>query len=102
MDFLKIVGITDDTIKKMIDNNSHQCLFNLECNQDECLKIINFMKNIGIQNIEEMLIQIPEIFIQSVSDFMKKLARYDILEVIREVNDNPLLIENYLGTLKEA
>ena len=102
MDFLKNAGISDDTIKKIVENNSSQCLFNLECNQDDCLKIIVFMRNIGIKTIDELLIQIPEIFIQSVNEFMKKLARYDILEVIRDVNENPLLIENYLEKLKEA
>lgn len=102
MDFLKKVGISDETIKSMLDNNSHQCLFNLECNQDECLRIIIFMKNIGIKTVDDLLINLPEIFIGTLSVFMKKLARYDILEVIRVVNDEPLLIENYLEPLKEA
>lgn len=102
MDFLRKVGISDDTIKRIIDNNSHQCLFNLECNQEECLRIISFMKNIGIKTVDELLIYLPEIFIQPISTFMKKLARYDILEIIRVVNDEPLLIENYLESLKEA
>lgn len=102
MDFLKQVAISDETIKKMIENNSQQCLFNLECNQEECLKIIQFMNNIGIKTVDELLIQVPEIFIQSLSLFMKKLARYNILEVIKTVNDEPLLIEKYLGNIKEA
>ena len=102
MEFLKQVAISDETIKKMIENNSQQCLFNLECNQDECLKIIQFMNNIGIKTVDELLIQVPEIFIQSLSLFMKKLARYNILEVIKTVNDEPLLIEKYLGNIREA
>lgn len=102
MDFLKKVAIKDDVIEKIIVNNSRQCLFNLECNQDECIKIIEFIKNVGIKTVDELLINLPEIFIQPISVFMKKLSRYDILEVINVVNSNPLMIEKFLEPLKEA
>lgn len=102
MDFLKKALISEETINKIIENNSKQCLFNLECNQEDCLEIIQFMKNIGIKRVDELLIQIPEVFIQSLSDFMKKVARYNILEVIKVVNEDPLLIEKYMRNIKEA
>jgi len=102
MDFLKKVSISEDTIRKITENNSLQCLFNLECNQEECLKIIKFMRNIGIKRIDDLLTYHTEIFIQSIDVFMEKIARYNIIDVIKNVNEDPVMIEKYMGNLKEA
>jgi len=42
------------------------------------------------------------VFIQSLGIFIKKISKYDILEFIRTVNDDPLLIEKYMGNITEA
>jgi len=102
MDFLKTAMISDDTIKLIMENNSSVCLFNLECNKEECLRIIKFIRNIGIRRVDDLLIKETEIFIQSLREFMKKISRYDIVEVVTEVNDNPLMIEKYMNNIREA
>ena len=55
LDFLKEGNIKDDTIKYINDNFSNDDIMALCDNRDECLKIINILKRIGITNIDDLL-----------------------------------------------
>ena len=44
IDFLKMVNISDSTLIEMMKNNNEAILFNLSCNEDDALKIINYMQ----------------------------------------------------------
>ena len=63
IDFLKDANITDDTIIEIMKNNNEASLFNLSCNDEDAIQIINYMRGIGITNIDELLfstrIQLP-------------------------------------------
>ena len=56
IDFLKDANITDDTIIEIMKNNNEASLFNLSCNDEDAIQIINYMRGIGITNIDELLI----------------------------------------------
>ena len=52
IDFLKDANITDDTIIEIMKNNNEASLFNLSCNDEDAIQIINYMRGIGITNID--------------------------------------------------
>ena len=62
IDFLKMVNISDSTLIEMMKNNNEAILFNLSCNEDDALKIINYMQSIGINDIDDLLIYRIDIF----------------------------------------
>ncbi len=95
MDFLKQIGIDDKVILAIKENNTKACLLDLECNQEECLRIIDFMRKIGIKKIDELLIFYTDIFMQTLDSFMKKIAVNDIIKLIDDINLDVSLIEDY-------
>ena len=53
LQFLKDIGISDITILKMINNNSEDILYDLECDQVNCLEVIKYLQELNIQVIDE-------------------------------------------------
>ena len=46
----------------MIKNNDETAIFDLSCNPKDSVEIIKYMRNIGVTNIDELLIYRIDIF----------------------------------------
>ena len=86
IDFLKEYEINDNIINNIKNNNSESTLFDLSCNKDNCIKLINYMKNIGIMNIDELLIYEIDIFFIDYDKLLNKITNYNINEIVRLIN----------------
>ena len=93
LNFLKECGIKEDTIKNMYNTYEESVLFNLSCNDEECIKIIKHMKQIGIIAIDEILEVYIDIFLNTYNNFIKKIPKHDISKFVEEVNNNIEIIE---------
>ena len=62
IDFLKNAGISNDVLVEMIKNNDETSIFDLSCNDEDAIEIIKYMRNIGVTNIDELLIYRIDIF----------------------------------------
>lgn len=88
IDFLKDVNISDNTLIEMIKNNGEATLFDLSCNEDDAKKIINYMREIGITNVDELLIYKIDIFMLVFEQFVKRISRFNIPMLVDLINDN--------------
>ncbi len=88
IDFLKEYGIDDISINNIKNNNSESTLFDLSCNKDNCINLINYMKNIGIMNIEELLTYEIDIFFVDYNKLLSKISNYNINEIVRLINSD--------------
>lgn len=88
IDFLKDANITDNTIIEIMKNNNEASLFNLSCNDEDAIQIINYMRGIGISNIDELLIYRIDVFTLSFKQFIKRLSNFNIPILVNIVNDN--------------
>ena len=93
IDFLKKANIKDDILIEIIKNNNPSSLSSLSVNEDECLKIINYMKNIGFTCIDELLINRLNIFLSSFDKFIKKLSKFNIPVLVQLVNTDYATID---------
>ena len=48
IDFLKEIEIEEKIINEIKKYNNDASIFDLSCNEEDCLKIINYLKEIGI------------------------------------------------------
>lgn len=87
IDFLRDCDISEDTIDELYDLYSFQ-LFDLSCNSDEIIKIIDYLRSIGIVNIEDLLINKTDIFYKTKKWIEDKISKYNIDEFVSKVNDN--------------
>mgnify|MGYP001660048502 FL=1 len=88
IDFLKDANITDDTIIEIMKNNNEASLFNLSCNDEDAIQIINYMRGIGITNIDELLIYRIDIFFLTFEQFIKRLSKFNVPILVNLINDN--------------
>lgn len=91
IDFLKECNISQNTIDKLYEKYPSQ-LFNLNCNQDDCIEIIEYLRSIGIKPIEEILINNIELFYESKKDIVKKFDEQNINELVEKINSDPIII----------
>lgn len=88
INFLKDANITDDTIIEIMKNNNEASLFNLSCNDEDAIQIINYMRGIGITNIDELLIYRIDIFFITFEQFIKRLSKFNVPILVNLINDN--------------
>lgn len=94
INFLKNNGITESVIKNILDENSSANLYNFSCNQDEVIKIIQFLKDIGVTKIEQLLVYRIDKFFVTLDDFKKKYVKDDVDKFAKLINEDYMNIDN--------
>ena len=89
IDYLKNVDISDKTIKKMYEIHDESTLLNLETNEENCLGIIIFMRKIGINNIDELLLYKPDWFLKTTKSFINCFSN-NKEKLVSRINNNYL------------
>lgn len=96
IDFLKELGIEDKTID-IINNKYHDnILYSINCNEYEINKIINYLRNVGVTCIDELLINYIDIFFKDEEEIRNSFNKYDINILIPTINSNPHIIKNII------
>ena len=88
IDFLKDAGISNNVLVEMIKNNTETSIFDLSCNDEDAIEIIKYMRNIGITNIDELLIYRIDIFFITFEQFIKRLSKFNIPALVNHINDD--------------
>lgn len=92
IEFLKKYGITDKVIQEIEKMNSSANLYNLNCNQDEAVKIIQCLRDKGINCVEELLIYKIDLFFMSLDNFENRYFKQDVDNFVKKVNEDYLVI----------
>ena len=61
--------MTDNVVQEIEKVNSSSNLYNLSCNQDEVINIIQFLKDNGVNCVDELLIYKIDLFCYDVQKF---------------------------------
>ena len=77
IDFLKECGLTDIDIQEIEEFNSSANLYNLNCNELDVIKMIDYLKEKGIKNILLLLKYKINIFFTDFEDFKLKVDNID-------------------------
>ena len=93
IDFLKECGVEEKTIKELERKVSQSNLFDLSCNKDNCLKIIEYLRQININNIDELLLYEFDVFTLTFSTLIKKISQFNVPLLASAINDDPFAIE---------
>ena len=96
LNFLKDCGISDDVVKDLEYTYSPENIYNLDSNEFEVIKIIEYFRKIGIEYIDELLVHNLEIFLCKFNYIVDKFNRYEIDQVVKMINDDYMLINNII------
>ena len=95
MKYLINLGIKEKTLDKILKQNGDAIELSIECNKENITNIILFLKQIGIQNIDSLLIYEIDIFLTNFEIIKSKLIQCD-KETINAINEDFTFIEEIL------
>jgi len=77
----------------MLSTNSNVIVDSLVVSSDNCIKVIRYLREIGITNIEDLLLYRIDLFIQRLSKVKERIEKMDIPKLVDSVNDNCFMID---------
>ena len=92
LDFLKQVNISDIIIDLMDSRFDESLKYNLNVNSENCIGIILYMQKVGINNVDDLLLDKPEWFLKTTSDFIRICSNNkDLINQINEDYNNVVI-----------
>lgn len=88
LDFLKELGVLDDTIYRIEMANDRALVFNFICFKDVVCENIEYFKSIGIEVIELLLIYRLEFFLIDPEKMRKAFENYDVRALVQLINED--------------
>ena len=92
IDFLKEYGIKEDTLEELEEKYDKAILYNLQVNELEIEKIIRYFKELGINNIDDIILNKTELFLKTFRKikelFLINSNGTNIISLINENIDN--------------
>ena len=96
IDFLRKCGFRNSVINEIKSNNSDANVYNLSCNQYEVLRIVEFLKSLGVKNIGVLLSYKINLFFMTLEEVMRLFDREDVNLVVDRINTNYMYIDTLL------
>ena len=94
-DFLVVAGISIDTIDEIKKNNN--LLFELYSNKEEVIAICNYLRKIGVNNIDDIIIYRPDMFLETESSVNYYFSKFEIKDIVNKINEDYLNIDLVLN-----
>lgn len=93
LDFLKDYGITDSVILEMERVNTSTNIYNFNCNEYDIGKIINFLRELGVRCVEQLLVNKIELFFFRYDDVKKLFSKYDLYKLVELINQDYSIVD---------
>lgn len=90
MEFIKELNIDENTLNRIIEQNSESIIYTIETNKESIKEIIDYLKKIGIKPINELLIYEFDFFLMDINSIKNKLNN----EVIENINNDYIYVED--------
>ena len=72
VDFLIDCGISKMVVNQIKDINVYENLYNFNCNQDNVIEIINYLRELNFEYIDDLLVNKLDLFFMTISEFKNK------------------------------
>lgn len=87
MDFLKNY-VSDDVIEDIISNNKDIVINDMIYNQDNVIMILNYLQELGIKNINDILVEKIDLFFRDIDEVKEHFNRYDKDVIVKLINED--------------
>ena len=88
MNFLLEYGLTNEDIEEIVRNNHESIIKNIELNKDNVIKVVNYLKEIGvgINVIKELFIYQIGMFYRTKDEIQSVFDEYEIDSILKSMN----------------
>lgn len=94
MDFLLEYGISQETIKKIKENNEESTCFYLMTQEENAKEVIEYLKAIKVEAIDNLLIDRLELFFIPKEEIKNRFETYNIEVLVQLINEDINVLNN--------
>lgn len=94
MSFLLEYNISDDTIKKIIENHEDSMIFSVLCFKENVLEVIRYLESIHVEVLDELLINRLELFLLPKRKIQERFEKYNIQVLVELINEDINVLNN--------
>ncbi len=80
--------ISNELLEQIVKNNDECIIYDFMNNIENSIRIIDLFKDIGIKNIDLLLINRLEIFCYKYEDIIDRLDKFDIKSLVELINND--------------
>lgn len=88
MDFLRELNFSDEVINKIEIANDKSLIFNFICSKDNVIKNIEYLRSIGVEVIELLLVYRIELFLISHVELEKVIETFEVPTLVQLINED--------------
>ena len=88
MKFLLEYGLSNEDIEEIVKNNQESIIKNIELNKDNVIKVVNYLKEIGVgaNVIKELFIYQIGMFYRTKEEIQSVFDEYEIDSILKSMN----------------
>ena len=88
MKFLLEYGLTNEDIEEIVNNNQESIIKNIELNKENVIKVINYLKEIGVgvNVLKELFIYQIGMFYRTKDEIQSVFDEYEIDSILKSMN----------------
>lgn len=90
MNNLMSLGIDKNVIDKMIAKNDYATIENIDFNIDNFKRIYNFLKDLKVNNLDELLTNYTIVFSKDYNSFITNVSEYDRSFLKTTIESDPM------------
>lgn len=95
--FLEELGISSSVIDKIIEINGDSIIYDFNNSSKNIIEIINYLKDIGVKNIDGLLIEETDLFFKQYEDIKFKIEKFGVKEAVLGINNDLIFIEDIIA-----
>ncbi len=88
MDYLLECGVSEEVLNKITVNNSELILTEAEWNIERVVSSIEYLREIGIENIDKILINRFDLVLRGREVLMETTSKLDVHDLVSKINDD--------------
>jgi len=88
MQFLIDYGITEELISKLKEKYDPSVLDILRLDKTNVIEVLNYLKEIDIKIIEDLLLYKIEFFTKDLDEIKKAFNKHNIKQIVSDINDD--------------
>lgn len=88
IEYIALAGISDELRDKMIDNLGYDSVLNLACNYELVKNNISLFRQLGIEDIDNLLLNKDYVFLKDTREIFNKFTNFNLNEIINLINND--------------
>lgn len=91
---IKLIGLKEELIEQIFNELGYDTILSMACNYKKIKENIHIFQSVGIDNVDEVLLNKNELFFKEPNLIIEKLSKIDIPSFVCSVKDDYNMIDD--------